>query len=278
MRKAYLKCFTLIELLVVIAIIAVLASMLLPALQKARQKAMVITCLSNLRQNITGFHLYSGDYNEWFPPTCFGRGLHANLNYMGEPVFDINNNSGEAWFIHMSINSYGGRGLGYIQSRANDPSGPLVCPADPTPHRESNKTGNCYSYVVNSAVCGLYPSHWRSAWLRLTSFDKKTFKKTLSQTPVLLDSQGFNPSTNLKPYYTYRDYGGNLTNVHDLATWRDAVPPAYLSTRHGNCVNAAFGDAHAASVKLPLYNNGDGGGSVSVYWLSPWNTDSKEKF
>jgi len=119
--------FTLLELLVVIAIVAILASLLLPALSKSREKAKQAVCAANLKQIGLAFQLYLQDYGEIFP--C------ADDPVSSEPVYWLW--MGRGWRRFAAP---------YIGSNISSKSmGVLFCPSDRTAPQKWESTSYGYS-------------------------------------------------------------------------------------------------------------------------------------
>ncbi len=86
LRTGFCVAFTFVELLVVMTIISILAAVLLPALNKAKQRAYIVECVSNLHQIGIGLKMYVDENQDTFPPVdarCFLGGIDGTNSLMG---------------------------------------------------------------------------------------------------------------------------------------------------------------------------------------------------
>jgi prepilin-type N-terminal cleavage/methylation domain-containing protein/prepilin-type processing-associated H-X9-DG protein len=223
--------FTLIELLVVIAIIAILASLLLPALSRAKQKASATKCLSNERQIALGYLLYASDHSDYLP-------LAAH--------------EGDAapcqWFFEISP-YIGKQEITYSNLVAK--AKVVACP--------SAKLDNAFpSNTPAAQAYGGYGQNYIYLGYLFES-DRIKLTKITKPTETCMNGDGLDPA----PGLNWWNYG--YLYPPTLPPWGTTKVLPYV--RHGKGCNYSWADGHASMASWKLMSHGLNG-RVNWFYLT----------
>ena len=133
--------FTLIELLVVIAIIALLLSILMPALSKVKEQAKILVCCSNLSQTGKAAYAYATDFDGYLPP--HGGMINGNFEMLSAIGSGVEGNGNGTAFGLLVSEPYGWSTTGYLPNAEV-----LICPSDKPENHEvkSREKGYFFHY------------------------------------------------------------------------------------------------------------------------------------
>ena len=217
MKNFKQKDFTLIELLVVIAIIAILAGMLLPALNNARESGRKSDCLSKQKQIGMMSQFYSGDNNDFILPVA--------------RVVSGTQSIQDSW--HALLNPY-------IPGSASTPENKekyFICPSDRNPMKHTWQTTTRSSYGYSDAM-GNY-NKWKT-WQSNENISKRYVPKKVGK---IINSSGCAALVDMN---ALKD---NTTNqiVHFAWNLYDFAPSAYANDIHNQTVNVLFADGSVSS-------------------------------
>ncbi len=244
MKKAN-RFFTLIELLVVIAIIAILASMLLPALNQARERAWSVRCIANLNQQVKGAITYTDDFGGMWPGSDIqvpiaGGGMeevrwYGALAYYSGVVSALRSTQ-PGW---QTIQYYSGNGAERYKI--------FRCSAD----RTVNASGG---YVVNYALNAATATNHVYGPSRIPyAFDRRKLNSLKSPSQIAwIGDSGNNGDKNLAGV-VYGDSHYILAPKGNTNFAYNSAEGAWLrrsASRHHGAANFAMGDGHVTTKNI----------------------------
>ena len=236
--------FTLLEMLAVIAIVGILASIILPALSKAKSRAEGISCLSNTRQLLAAWQVYAVDHNDLLPYNLGGTGangvspVHTNLNWVNNVLdWSLNpDNTNTATLTEASLGTYVSRAANIYR-----------CPSDhvlSSAQSMAGWTARVRSYSMNAMI-----GNAGAATMGGTNVNNPGYVQFFKLTSIPQPTEIFvfldeHPDSINDGYFLNRDY---------YPEWHD-LPASY----HNGAAAFSFADGHGvlhrwvvASTKKP---------------------------